>query len=804
MNNPIITASGPIPAYACVKVSTSGSERVEVAASAADVVFGVTLAANTESGGAVNFQTTDSQLDIFTLKAAGNIAIGQYVVPTTNGTVTGATTGPFVALEAAILNQTFTARKFNAGATANYLAPGTGAITRTLDSKLGEVRSVKDFGAVGDGTTDDTVAINTAIDAALAGDGTLFFPSGVYAMSSQIVSTPISGVPNNVAQIGTKTLTKNLILKGDKATIKCTRATEIVYMFYFSANNFGVRLEGLTFDHNQKAWVGFRIEDTAAPTGFGTKTNEVIVDNCIFENSFKSTLSLNDWTTNAGLVVVGGYRHVKITNTTSRNHTRAADTNTPLSSSTLGFLITQDFGNPINAFPQNILIDSCHIENITNGNTNRDDQNLDTDGISMFGGFTDSAKFTPCKATVTNNTFINCKGRALKFQSDEIIVTNNQTRLNINPCGTGVPVTGFTIGSMFDIQGTTGNISNNIFHYEQPNGTGNPFSPTNTPGDIGGVAIAIGFSGVSTPGALTTRPKSFIVDNNTVYNNVPEGTGKLAVFLQAGESVNLLNFGAAATPGFLSVKGNRVLGGTVEDFMQLGLRSTAANSSTVPGAANQTNGIMYVNMIDNFASKMGQSFMSCGSNVNYLNNFMTFIGNVNASGSPVRHLINSSSPTVIQEAQITALGNVGIGQDAAKSGDTTTSMITRVDGIASVNTQEGPFGAMTIQTANIPGATGSIRSHTFPLKSVNIQGFTCLLIGNNMNALMNCMFTTTNTGLVSNFNTGNAVFPASGPTPPAPASFQVAIGQTALNGPVKIDIGTGWAANSKFTLFTFG
>ena len=152
MNNPTITASGAIPAYACVKVSTSGSERVEVATSAADVVFGVTLAGNTESGGAVDFQTTDSQLDIFTLKAAGTIAIGQYVVPTTNGTVIGATTGPFVALDPATIGQTFTARKFNAGATSNFIATGSGATTRTLDSKLGDTINIKDYGAIGDGT----------------------------------------------------------------------------------------------------------------------------------------------------------------------------------------------------------------------------------------------------------------------------------------------------------------------------------------------------------------------------------------------------------------------------------------------------------------------------------------------------------------------------------------------------------------------------------------------------------------------------------------------------------------------------
>lgn len=225
MNNPIITAAGAIPAYACVKVSTSGSERVEVATSAADVVFAVTLAANTASGAAVNFQTTDSQLDIFTLKAAGTIAIGQYLVPTTNGTVAAATTGPFVALEAATIGQTFTARKFNAGATANFLAPGTGATTRTLDSKLGDTLSVKDFGAVGDGIADDTLKLQAALDASVG--KSLYLPPGTYKTTAalRIKAATCFFAQQGTATIdvqptgGTTSLTHGIIIDGHQVVI---------------------------------------------------------------------------------------------------------------------------------------------------------------------------------------------------------------------------------------------------------------------------------------------------------------------------------------------------------------------------------------------------------------------------------------------------------------------------------------------------------------------------------------------------------------------------------------------------------
>jgi hypothetical protein len=58
----------------------------------------------------------------------------------------------------------------------------TGATTRTITDKLSDTVSVKDFGAVGDGVTDDLAAINAAIDTGYR----VFFPQGTYLVSATI------------------------------------------------------------------------------------------------------------------------------------------------------------------------------------------------------------------------------------------------------------------------------------------------------------------------------------------------------------------------------------------------------------------------------------------------------------------------------------------------------------------------------------------------------------------------------------------------------------------------------------------
>lgn len=120
------------------------------------------------------------------------------------------------------------AAAYGAGATADastYLPAGTGAVARTVQDKLRESVSVLDFGATGDGTTDDTAALQAAADHINSiGGGTVYLPQGNY-----IITAPIS-IYSNTRFIGAGgTATK--ITKTSNTPVAASATTNLVCLF---------------------------------------------------------------------------------------------------------------------------------------------------------------------------------------------------------------------------------------------------------------------------------------------------------------------------------------------------------------------------------------------------------------------------------------------------------------------------------------------------------------------------------------------------------------------------------------------
>jgi len=81
------------------------------------------------------------------------------------------------------------AAAYAAGSTADavtFLQSGTGATSRSVQSKLREMVSVLDFGAAGDGIQDDTAYIQAALDAISSTGGEIYLPRGTYKITSTL------------------------------------------------------------------------------------------------------------------------------------------------------------------------------------------------------------------------------------------------------------------------------------------------------------------------------------------------------------------------------------------------------------------------------------------------------------------------------------------------------------------------------------------------------------------------------------------------------------------------------------------
>lgn len=85
-----------------------------------------------------------------------------------------------------------------------FKSPLANSIKRALHDKNNDLVSVKDFGAVGDGVTDDTAAFQAAIDSKKS----LYIPDGIYLISSTLIITATDSlciVGNNFGHVNDQT-----------------------------------------------------------------------------------------------------------------------------------------------------------------------------------------------------------------------------------------------------------------------------------------------------------------------------------------------------------------------------------------------------------------------------------------------------------------------------------------------------------------------------------------------------------------------------------------------------------------------
>jgi hypothetical protein len=160
-----------------------------------------------------------------------------------------------------------------------FTADDVDAVAISAQDKMQQIISVKDFGATGDGVSDDTNAIQTAIDAVPVGSA-LYFPTGTYLITSTLNVAIKAG---NVS---------GLILYGDGLGTVVQADTDMDAIFYVTGAQTNFRdIQFATGSNNVSKGLHLNIGNYADYSGnvtnclfydfdYGIYANGLLVETC--------------------------------------------------------------------------------------------------------------------------------------------------------------------------------------------------------------------------------------------------------------------------------------------------------------------------------------------------------------------------------------------------------------------------------------------------------------------------------------------------------------------------------------------
>jgi hypothetical protein len=265
----------------------------------------------------------------------------------------------------------------------NHITTGTGATVRTVQAKLRDTVSVKDFGAVGDGTANDTAAIQAALTA--TANGSLYFPEGNYLVTAALTAGSV-----------------NIICDG-VVTITYTGVPHINRVLDMNLAGAPASISGkLIVDGSNKANIGvFIINDNA--TRVALSLGDIEGRNCrmVSGSAFNAG--------SAGVVVRGNFTTVLFDRLWAKDIGRAAGTGSAGNFGTNGVIIDRD-GSGRAALIVNGSV--AGAENITCDDSPGSAGAVDVDSVAVFQNDENGAA---CQIGFISS--VDAEGRGFKAQT---------------------------------------------------------------------------------------------------------------------------------------------------------------------------------------------------------------------------------------------------------------------------------------------------------------------------------------------------------------------------------------------------
>ena len=204
----------------------------------------------------------------------------------------------------------------------SFAFTATGAPTpRTMPDRLSEIKNVKDYGAVGNGVTDDTAAIQACFDAAFGTwdsphggtpdvgpnqNSPVFFPRGIYLVASKFAARSITGCANDGTGKIRLTVSTTGLVNGDMVYVRGVTGTTFANYSYSIAD---VDATHLTLRNSQfnADWTG---GGTICPPALRIRS---LQGGHIFGAGRLASI-IHSATNNAAVISTNGFAYTKVEN----------------------------------------------------------------------------------------------------------------------------------------------------------------------------------------------------------------------------------------------------------------------------------------------------------------------------------------------------------------------------------------------------------------------------------------------------------------------------------------------------------
>lgn len=267
-----------------------------------------------------------------------------------------------------------------------------GQTTTVLDRQYRRDVDPLEYGAVGDGVTDDTSALRDA----LASGRPVHFggPDRVYRITAPL----------------TTNLNRPLAWRADGATIRGDFPEPVELMLTINANGNTVTIDGpLIVDAARKAFTVFRIWNRGAASPACRATDLTVL------NGHRGSTAFGG---GDGIAIGGSWDRVSLTRPTVKSMTLAAGAGVP-GSAGVGGIYVHDIRKADGSYdaPHIVNIIDPYVEGIYSEDPAYQD---DQDGIKIFGGLESLGQTAPIRthATITGGEIRNALGRSVKVQAE--------------------------------------------------------------------------------------------------------------------------------------------------------------------------------------------------------------------------------------------------------------------------------------------------------------------------------------------------------------------------------------------------